>query len=136
MTVALQRLTPDALFKPAAYTQVVVASGRRIVFVSGQVSMDAGGKLVAPGDFAAQARQVYANLRAALEGASVAPADVAKLTTYVVGYTPELRSSLAAARATIFGAADLPASTLVGVQALAEPGYLLEVEAIAVSDNA
>jgi len=134
--VALQRLTPDALFKPAAYTQVVVASGRRIVFVSGQVSMDAGGKLVAPGDFAAQARQVYANLRAALEGASVAPADVAKLTTYVVGYTPELRSSLAAARATIFGAADLPASTLVGVQALAEPGYLLEVEAIAVSDNA
>ena len=74
--MALQRLTPDALFKPAAYTQVVVASGRRIVFVSGQVSMDAGGRLVAP-------------------------ADVAKLTTYVVGYKPELRSSLAAARATI-----------------------------------
>ena len=134
--MALQRLTPDALFKPAAYTQVVVASGRRIVFVSGQVSMDAGGKLVAPGDFAAQARQVYANLRAALEGAGTSPADVAKLTTYVVGYTPELRSSLASARATIFGAAELPASTLVGVQALAEPGYLLEVEAIAVSDNA
>lgn len=109
--MALQRLTPDALFKPAAYTQVVVASGRRIVFVSGQVSMDAGGRLVAP-------------------------ADVAKLTTYLVGYKPELRSSLAAARATIFGAAEPPASTLVGVQALAEPGYLLEVEAIAVSDNA
>lgn len=99
--MALQRLTPDALFKPAAYTQVVVASGRRIVFVSGQVSMDAGGRLVAPGDFAGQARQVYDNLRAALEGAGVAPADVAKLTTYVVGYKPELRSSLAAARATI-----------------------------------
>jgi len=58
MTVALQRLTPDALFKPAAYTQVVVASGRRIVFVSGQVSMDAEGRLVAPGDFSAQAWQV------------------------------------------------------------------------------
>jgi len=136
MAVALQRLTPDGLFKPTAYTQVVVASGRRIVFVSGQVSMDAGGKLVAPGDFAGQARQVYANLRAALEGAGVAPANVAKLTTYVVGYKPELRSSLAAARTMIFGAAELPASTLVGVQALAEPGYLLEVEAIAVSDNA
>jgi len=128
-------LTPDALFKPTAYTQVVVASGRRMVFVSGQVSMDAGGRLVAPGDFAGQARQVYANLRTALDGAGIAPADVAKLTTYVVGYKPELRPSLAEARAAVFGA-DLPASTLVGVQALAEPGYLLEVEAIAVSDNA
>ena len=133
--MALQRLTPDALFKPTAYTQVVVASGRRMVFVSGQVSMDAGGRLVAPGDFAGQARQVYANLRTALDGAGIAPADVAKLTTYVVGYKPELRPSLAEARAAVFGAV-LPASTLVGVQALAEPGYLLEVEAIAVSDNA
>jgi len=43
---------------PAAYTQVVVAPGRRIVFVSGQVSMDAEGRLVAPGDFSAQAWQV------------------------------------------------------------------------------
>ncbi|TME20344.1 MAG: RidA family protein [Chloroflexi bacterium] len=135
MTVALQRLTPDALFKPTAYTQVVVASGRRMVFVSGQVSMDAGGRLVAPGDFAGQARQVYANLRAALEGAGTSPAAVAKLTTYVVGYKAELRPLLAEARGAVFGA-DLPASTLVGVQALAEPGYLLEVEAIAVSDNA
>src|SRR5438093_11031264 len=133
--MGVQRLTPEGLFKPTAYSQVVVATGRRLVFVSGQVSMDADGKLVAPGDFAGQARQVYANLRAALEGAGVAPADVAKLTTYVVGYKPELRSSLAAARAMIFGAAELPASTLVGVPALAEPGYLLEVEAIAVSDN-
>ena len=54
------RLAPEGLFKPAAYTQVVVATGRRIVFVSGQVSMDAEGKLVAPGDLAGQARQVYA----------------------------------------------------------------------------
>src|SRR5438067_13246114 len=133
--MGVQRLTPEGLFKPTAYTQVVVASGRRMVFVSGQVSMDAGGRLVAPGDFAGQARQVYANLRTALDGAGIAPADVAKLTTYVVGYKPELRPSLAEARAAVFGA-DLPASTLVGVQALAEPGYLLEVEAIAVSDNA
>jgi len=45
----VQRLTPEGLFKPTAYTQVVVATGRRLVFVSGQVSMDADGKLVAKG---------------------------------------------------------------------------------------
>src|SRR2546429_6629452 len=112
--MGVQRLTPEGLFKPTAYSQVVVATGRRLVFVSGQVSMDAGGKLVAPDDFAAQARQVYANLRAALEGAGMAPADVAKLTTYVVGYKPELRSSLTAARATIFWTGLPHLSTLVG----------------------
>ncbi len=132
----VQRLAPEGLFKPAAYSQVVVATGRRMVFVSGQVSMDAEGKLVAPGDVAGQARQVYANLRAALEGARTKPADVVKLTTYVVGYKPELRPMLAEARSTVFGPATLPASTLVGVQGLAEPGYLIEVEAIAVMDEA
>ena len=97
-----------------------MATGQRLVFISGQVSMDAAGKLVAPGDVAGQARQVYANLRAALEGAGATPADVTKLTTYVVGYRPELRPLLAEARQAVFGAAAVPASTLVGVQALAE----------------
>ena len=132
----VQRLAPEGLFKPSAYTQVVVATGRRMVFVSGQVSMDAQSTLVAPGDLAGQARQVYANLRAALEGALAKPADVVKLTTFVVGYKPEVRSLLAEVRSTVFGPATLPASTLVGVQALAEPGYLIEVEAIAVTDEA
>jgi enamine deaminase RidA (YjgF/YER057c/UK114 family) len=129
----VERLSPEGLVKPTAYTQVVVATGRRMVFVSGQVSQDAEGKLVAPDDFAGQAKQAYANLRLALKSAGATPADVTKLTTYVVGYRPELRPLLGEARATVFRAGELPASTLVGVQALAEPGYLIEVEAIAVT---
>ena len=58
--MSVQRLTPEGLFKPKGYTQVIVATGRRMVFVSGQVSMDADGQLVAPGDVAGQARQVFA----------------------------------------------------------------------------
>jgi enamine deaminase RidA (YjgF/YER057c/UK114 family) len=134
--VVLQRLTPAGLFKPTAYTQVVVARGRRMIFLAGQVSIDAEGRLVAPGDFGGQVRQVFANLRTALEGAGATPADVTKITIYVVGYQPELRPVLGEGRSAVFGPTTLPASTLVGVQALAEPGYLIEVEAIAVLDEA
>lgn len=129
-----EHLTPKGLFKPAVFSQVVVATGSRMVFVSGQVSMDGDGNLVADGDFAGQARQVYGNLRGALAAAGASPSDVTKLTTYVVGYRPELLPVMGAARTAVFGTAGLPASTLVGVQALAQPGYLIEVEAIAVLD--
>jgi enamine deaminase RidA (YjgF/YER057c/UK114 family) len=132
--VAHAHLAPDGLFKPAVYSQVVVANGQRMVFISGQVSMDARGDLVAPGDFAGQIKQAYANLQTALAGAGASPSDVTKLTTYVVGYKPELRAVIGEARKAVFGSADLPASTLVGVQALAEREYLVEVEAIAVID--
>ena len=130
--MTLERLTPAGLSKPAAYTQVVVARGGRMVFVAGQVSIDAEGKLVAPGDFSGQVRQVFANLRTALAGAGATPADVTKITIYIVGYRPEMRPLLGEARAAVFGRSTLPASTLVGVEALAEPGFLIEVEAIAV----
>ncbi len=96
--MTLEHLTPRNLFKPAVFTQVVVATGKRIVFVSGQVSMDVDGNLVAEGDLAGQAKQVYANLKAALEGAGARPSDVAKLTTYVVGYRPDLLPVMGAAR--------------------------------------
>ena len=134
--MGLERLTPAGLFKPTAYTQGVAARGRRMVFVAGQVSIDAQGTLVAPGDFAGQVRQVFANLRTALVGAGATPADVTKITIYVVDYKPELRLLLGEARSAVFGPGTLPASTLVGVQALAEPGFLIEIEAIAVLDEA
>src|ERR1700731_4850658 len=114
--MGLERLTPAGLFKPTAYTQGVAARGRRVGFVAGQVSIDAQGTLVAPGDFAGQVRQVFANLRTALVGAGATPADVTKITIYVVDYKPELRLLLGEARSAVFGGT-LPASTLVGVQA-------------------
>jgi enamine deaminase RidA (YjgF/YER057c/UK114 family) len=58
--MGLERLTPAGLFKPAAYTQVVVARGRRMIFIACQVSIDPDGTLVAPGYFAGQVKQVFA----------------------------------------------------------------------------
>ena len=126
----LERINPADLHRPPTYTQVTVGRGNRIIFVSGQVGVDAQGAVVSP-DLEAQARQAYANVRTALAAAGAGVADVAKLTTYVVDYHQELRSVVSAARQEVFGE-QLPASTLVGVAALALPEYLIEVEAMAV----
>jgi enamine deaminase RidA (YjgF/YER057c/UK114 family) len=126
----LERINPADLHRPPTYTQVTVGRGNRIIFVSGQVGVDGQGAVVAP-DLEAQARQAYANVRTALAAAGAGVADVAKLTTFVVDYHQELRGVVTAARQEVLGE-HLPASTLVGVSALALPEYLIEVEAMAV----
>jgi enamine deaminase RidA (YjgF/YER057c/UK114 family) len=103
------------------------------VYVAGQVAADADGKVVAPGDVVGQARQAFVNLRTALEAAGATIADVARVTWYVVGYRVELLPELAAARREVFGD-HAPASTLIGVESLATPEYLVEAEAVAVID--
>jgi enamine deaminase RidA (YjgF/YER057c/UK114 family) len=127
----IQRLNPEGLHAPLTYSQVVVATGSTMVFVAGQVSLDADANLVAPDDLAGQARQAYRNVATALEAAGATPSDIVKLTTYVVGHRPEYLTEITEARRDVLG--DLaPASTLVGVQALARPEYLIEIEAVAV----
>ncbi len=129
LTVTLELVNPDRLPVSHAYTQVVVARGARTVYVSGQVAFGAG----PDDDVAAQALEAYRNLAVALEAAGADPSDVAKLTTYVVDYRPELLPAITEARAAVFGS-HRPASTLVGVAALARPEFKIEVEATAVVD--
>ena len=130
----IDHLRPEGLQNNPAYSHVVVASGARTIYISGQVAVDETGALVGEGDIGAQTAQVMRNLGAALKAADATFADVVKITTYVVGYTPEMRPVIAAARSPHFPAGKPPASTLVGVQALAAPGWLIEIEAIAVTD--
>jgi enamine deaminase RidA (YjgF/YER057c/UK114 family) len=131
MTLAL--INPDGLATPESYTQVVVATGSRLVFVAGQVADDADGNLFGPGDLAVQARRAFANLGRALAAAGARPQQVARITIYVVGHRPEYLPLISEARIAVFGD-HKPADTLLGVETLAEPGYLIEVEAVAVLD--
>ncbi len=131
--MTLELINPKELPTPASYTQVIAATGSRLVFVAGQVADDAQGNLVGPGDLGAQARQVFANVGRALAAAGAVPEQVAKITIYVVHHRPKYLSDISEARMAVFGD-HKPADTLVGVDALAEPGYLIEVEAIAVVD--
>jgi enamine deaminase RidA (YjgF/YER057c/UK114 family) len=105
-----------------------------LVFVAGQEPEDEQGNLVGPGDLAVQARQVFANLGRALAAAGAGPEQVTKITIFVVQYRREDLPAIEAGRVALFGD-HKPADTLVGVEALSRPEYLIEVEAVAVIDG-
>ena len=131
--MTLELINPEQLPTPDSYTQVIAATGNRMVFVAGQMAEDAQGNLVGPGDLAAQARQVFANVGRALAAAGAKPEQVTKITIYVVHHRPEYLPEISAARVAVFGE-HRPADALIGVEALAEPKSLIEVDAIAIVD--
>jgi enamine deaminase RidA (YjgF/YER057c/UK114 family) len=128
----VEYLRPEGLLSNPAYSHAVVASGTRTVYTAGQVSIDERGALIGKGDLAAQTEQAMRNVGLALAAAGATYADIVKITTYVVGYAPEHRVVIGKARAPFFADGPPPASSLVGVSALAMPDWLVEIEAIAV----
>jgi enamine deaminase RidA (YjgF/YER057c/UK114 family) len=130
----LEHPRPEGLLHNAGFSQVVSATGKRTIYTAGQVSIDERGNLVGADDLAAQTEQVMRNVGLALAAAGAGFADVVKITTYVVNYKPEHRAVIGRARAPFFAHGPRPASTLVGVAALALPEWLVEIEAVAVVD--
>ena len=127
----LRYSNPDGMTKPTAYSQVVEVNGpHRIIFIAGQTGVDAGGK--AAQGFRCQATQVFENIKTALNSVGGDFEHVVKITTYLTDIEQnadayrEVRASFFANRAT------LPASTLLQITRLANPSYLIEVEAMAV----
>ena len=108
------------------YTDAVQAGG--LLFVSGVVPVDGGGRLVGEGAVAEQARQVFRNMGEVLAAAGCGFEDVVKVTVYLVDVDD--RPAINPVRREVFGETR-PASTLVEVSRLAVPGALLEIEAVA-----
>ncbi|RUU00701.1 RidA family protein [Mesorhizobium sp. USDA-HM6] len=132
--MTLECINPTDLPIPEIYSQVVIATGSKLVFVSGQQPEDIRGKLVGLGNFEAQARLAFGNLGRALAAAGARPEEVCKITIYVVDYNrDEHVPIIEEAQKALFGG-HKPANVVVGV-AVMSPGYLIEVDAIAVIDN-
>lgn len=130
----IERFNPDGLAARPFYHHVVLSSAATTVHISGQVGLDADGNVVGEDDFAAHVSQAYANLDIALTAASVTRDQVVKVTTFVVDYDHEIKwPPIKEIHAAFFGEA-VPSWTVVGVQALARPDLLIEIEATAVND--
>lgn len=128
--VSIRRLNPEGMPKPYGYSQVVDVRGGRTVYVSGQVPLDERNELVGAGDFAAQARQTFENVRRALDAVGLTFADVVKVHMYLTDMGNLL--ALRDVRDEFVNTAQPPASTTVQVAALFRPDVLFELDVIAV----
>ena len=125
-------LNPPALCPTTGWTHVAAVSGGKTIYISGQVAVDARGELVGPGDLRAQTEQAFRNIEAALVAVGASFRNVVKTNLYVVGLRPEHVPIIRAVRQQYVWAEHPPVSTLVGVQALVGPDWLIEIEAVAV----
>lgn len=127
-----QYMNPKQLSTPRFYTHAVTAEGAgKLVYVSGQVSLDASGNVVGKGDMRAQSEQVFKNVGHALAAAGAGWDDVIKMNGYMVGMHAERVNAYREVRQRFLKAGALPASTLVGIERLVDSELLLEVEVVA-----
>ncbi len=115
------------------YAQALRARPHELLFVAGQVSIDAGGNLIGEGDVAAQTRQIFRNIGAILESVDADFSNVLEFTTYIVGHDAiqpfiQTRSELFA---TLYPGRDYPPNTLLVVAGLVREEYLIEIKAVA-----
>lgn len=130
----VELINPDGLPAPENFAQIGLATGSRTAYISGQVARDAAGNPVGAGDLAAQVEQALTNINIAVEAVGGTFADVAKLTAFVVDWTPDKLDLVVAGAvraAEKLGIDPVKPVTLVGVAALTEPDMLVEIEAVA-----
>jgi enamine deaminase RidA (YjgF/YER057c/UK114 family) len=128
-------ITPNTLATPVGYSHIAIVQGGKIILISGQIPLNAQNQLVGKDDLAAQTQQVFENLKTALETVGATFADVLKLTYFIVNYKLEYRPVVLNIRDQYVSLENPPASTLLGVQSLALPEILIEIEAIAAVDQ-
>ena len=118
------------VYDPPIYSQAVKVSGAQtILYIAGQVAYGPDGDAAHAGDFKAQARATLAALKAQVEAGGGTMAHIVKVNTYLTDIRH--RADYAPIREEFFGK-KMPAHTLVAVAALAQPEFMIEVEAVAV----
>ena len=129
-------INPPSLFRSLDYgfSQAVAATGTRTLYVSGQTAWDANRQLVGGTDLAEQARQAFRNLQTVVEASGGTLSDVVSLRIYIVDYRPEKAAAVGNALRASFSGPTKPATTWIGVVCLADRGFLIEIEAIAVRE--
>ena len=128
---------PPDLFQSLQYgfSQVVTATPGKMVFLSGQVAWDSQQHLVGGMDLRAQTIHALHNVEEALSIAGACLSDIVTMRLYIVDYDSQKAPQITGALKAVFREQDPPACTWIGVSALANEGFLIEIEATAVIDE-
>ena len=132
--MANRHIQPDDIWPSAQYgfSQVVVSTGTKIIHCAGQTAWDKDMNIVGGDDLEQQTTQALENIKSALAAAGAAMRDVVRLDIYVVDYDRDKIPAISAAMSRYFDPDRLPANTLLGIEALAMPEFLIEITATAV----
>jgi enamine deaminase RidA (YjgF/YER057c/UK114 family) len=129
----IEHINPETLYDAIGYgfSHASLQNGGRTIHLAGQVAWDAQCNVIGVGDIAAQTRQALANLKEVLAAAGATPADIVRLRTYVVDHKPENLGIVLPEIGAFYAGATPAPNTFIGVQALALPDFLIEIEATA-----
>lgn len=130
MSNEVQYINPDGLSKNPAFSQVVVTGKGKTIYVGGQDAVNAKGEIIGQGDVAKQTEQVMTNLQTALTACGASFNNLVKLTIYIV-QGQDLRQGFQASQKFLGDVKSPPAISGLFVSALARPGLLIEIDAIA-----
>jgi enamine deaminase RidA (YjgF/YER057c/UK114 family) len=129
----LRVFSPPQLPKPVGYSHIGEVTSGKLIYVAGQVAMDAAGNIVGKGDYRAQLEQIFANLKTAVEAAGASFKNVVKLNYYIVDTVDRAQFfAYREVRDKYVDTANPPVATVVIVRGLFLPEFLVEIEAIAV----
>ncbi|MCU6794483.1 RidA family protein [Paenibacillus sp. WQ 127069] len=129
----MERINPITLTDSVTslISHIVVTTPSKLAFISGQVALNKKGELIGSGDYGLQARQVFENLKLALEAINAGPENITQMKIHVANHQPGLVDVIFKAGFEVFrNTWPLTASTFLGVQSLAFPEWLIEVDAI------
>jgi enamine deaminase RidA (YjgF/YER057c/UK114 family) len=127
---------PETMPRRAGYSQIAQVTKGKLVLIAGQVPHDTDDKLVGAGDFAAQVEHVFKNVDAAVRAAGGTMKDLVKINNYAVAsVTPEQMKAFRDVRDRYVNTAAPPVSTFIYVSRLVQPGWLFEMDAVAVIDG-
>lgn len=134
--MANNRINPDSMYNSLVYgfSHAAVQTSGKTVHLAGQVAWDKDCAIVGGDDLAAQTRQTLANIKTVVEAAGGTIADIVRLRIYVVNHSPDKLGVVLPEVGAFFGDITPPPNTFLGVQALALPDFLIEIEATAAID--
>lgn len=133
-TMSKQYINPPELFNSTqhGFSQIVVTNPGKMVFISGQVAWDVHKQINSIDDIAMQTRKAFENVQFAIERAGGTLGDIVMLRLYIVHYNEEKGQAIGRVLREFFGTNTPPANTWISVNGLANPDFLIEIEAQAV----